>query len=75
MPRADARTATRYGFRGRDGADGGYELTPEELAAQLMATVLPEMYDDLLNFVTIVIEGQEGAAKEYWEAVYAALTE
>jgi hypothetical protein len=63
-----------FGWDG-DGADGGYELTPEELAAQLMATVLPEMYDDLLNFVTIVIEGQEGAAKEYWEAVYAALTE
>jgi hypothetical protein len=33
------------------------------------------MYDALLTFIATVIEGQEGATKEYWEAVYAALTQ
>ncbi len=61
------------GGAGEDDDSG--QLSPEELAAQLAASVLPELYDELLDFVGNVINGQEDEAKEYWEAVYVALTE
>jgi len=49
---------------------------PEEFAADLAADVSPELYDELLDLITDVINAQEDdSAEEYWQAVYAALTE
>ena len=62
------------GCEGQDG--GGGQLSPQELAAQLAASVAPELYNDLLALIAANIELQpDEESQAYWEAVYAALTE
>ncbi len=56
--------------------DDGEPLGPEELAAQLAASIWPELYDDLVWVVGEAINAQDDdASRQYWEAVYAALTQ
>jgi hypothetical protein len=58
------------------GDDDSEPLGPEELAAQLAANIWPELYDDLVNIIAAEVSTEENdATREYWEAVYAALTE
>ncbi len=59
---------------GCEGQDGGGLPPPEELAAELANSVWQELYDELLDLIADLINAQDDN-QEYWQAVYAALTE
>jgi hypothetical protein len=56
-----------------DGLNGD-DSSPEQFAAELAEAVGEEYYDDLLGLIDDLIAAQD-ENQEYWQAVYAALTQ